>query len=290
MCPKFKLLQTYAKNNYIPNMKKKLDLKEYGEQFRFTLFKMPPAWRFIQEHRLWEGFWKYGWVSRLLIVAALLIGLKFLSIAVNWFQNISAGNPQQAFQSMGMLAEQFFTEGFGFMFSGSMKYVMLILLEVLVFHFSRRTVYILTGNEANAEFQDFVDAQVRMIKVGVYAWVMELIFTIMFKVFFGIFGFLDFLQPAFVFAIQCYFLGFAILDNYHEQFGLSIKESRQYALNYIGVAAAAGLVAYLLMLVPVAGVIAAPILTSVAATLVMYELSDLHILGKEALGEPEEVV
>lgn len=267
-------------------MKNKPDLKEYSEQFRYTLFKMPDAGRFIQNHRLWEGFWKYGWVSRLLIVAALIIGLKFLSVAINWFQHLSLGNPSQAFQSMGIL----FTEGFGFLFSGGMKYAMLVLLEVLVFHFSRRTLYILTGNEASAAFEDFVNAQVRMIKVGMYAWVMELLFTIAFKIFFGIFGFLDFLQPGFVFAIQCYFLGFAILDNYHEQFELTIKESSRYALKYIGVAAAAGLVAYLMMLVPVAGVIAAPIITSVAATLVMYELSDLHILGKEALGPAEGTV
>lgn len=266
-------------------MKKELDLKEYAEQFRYTLFKMPAAGRFIQEHRLWEGFWKYGWLSRFLIVLALLIGLKFLSIAITWFQNFSAGGPGQAFQSMGMLAEQFFSEGYGFLFSGGMKYAMLVLLEVLVFHFCRRAVQILSGIEAKASFDDFVKAQVRMFKVGMYAWVMELLFTIAFKIFFGIFGFLDFMQPAFVFAIQCYFLGFAILDNYHEQFGLTIKESRRYALGYIGVAAAAGLVAYLLMLVPVAGVIGAPILVSVAVTIVMYELSDLHILGKEALEE-----
>ncbi|MCB0593793.1 MAG: hypothetical protein KDD28_06855, partial [Phaeodactylibacter sp.] len=139
--------------------------------------------------------------------------------------------------------------------------------------------------ESQATFHDFVDAQVRMIKVGIYAWVMELLFTMAFKIFFGIFGFIDFLQPACVFAIQCYFLGFAILDNYHEQFELTIKESSRYALNYIGVAAAAGLVAYLLMLVPVAGVIAAPILTSVAVTIVMYEISELHIRGREVVGE-----
>ena len=262
-------------------MKKKLDLKEYGEQFRYTLFKMPEAGRFIQEHRLWEGFWKYGWVSRFLIVVALLVGLKFLSAAINWVQSFSTGDPGQVVQSMGMM----FTEGFGFLFSGSMKYVMLVLLEVLVYHFSRRTVYLLTGSESQATFHDFVDAQVRMIKVGIYAWVMELLFTMAFKIFFGIFGFIDFLQPACVFAIQCYFLGFAILDNYHEQFELTIKESSRYALNYIGVAAAAGLVAYLLMLVPVAGVIAAPILTSVAVTIVMYEISELHLRGREVLGE-----
>lgn len=271
-------------------MKKKLDLKEYGEQFRYTLFKMPAAWRFIRDHRLWEGFWQYGWVSRFLIVVALLVGLKFLSIAVHWFQDVFAGRPGQAFQSMGMLAEEFFTEGFGFMFSGGMKYAMLILLEVLVFHFCRKAMEILSGVAAKATFDDFVKAQVRMFQVGIYAWVMELLFTIAFKVFFGIFGFLDFLQPAFVFAIQCYFLGFAILDNYHEQFQLSIKESQRYALKYIGVAGAAGLVAYLLMLVPVAGVIAAPILTSVAVSLAMFELSDLHILGREALEQTEEVV
>ncbi len=216
--------------------------KEYAEQFRYTLFKMPEAYRFIRQYRLWEGFWKYGWITRFLIFIAVLLGLKFLSIAIRWIGRFShSSNATEAISSMGMMAQEFFTDGFGFLFSGGMKYAMLVLLEVLVFHFSRQTLRILKGSSEAPTFDNFVKAQVRMIKIAAFSWAMELAFTIGFKIFFGIFSFVDFLQPAFIFAVQCYFLGFAILDNYHEQFELTIKESSRYARRYIGVAAATGL-------------------------------------------------
>ena len=72
--------------------------------------------------------------------------------------------------------------------------------------------------------------------------------------------------------IQCYFLGFAVIDNYNEIYKLSIKESAKYTRIYAGVALGIGAAVYVLMLLPIIGTIFAPLLGAVAGTMTMYEL------------------
>lgn len=254
--------------------------RTYFRQFVFTLKKHREAVDFIYEHRLWEGFWKYGWVARLFVIIGVLISLKFLSILFNWLTQADASNPQAVISSMSTLVTEIASEGYHFLFFGGMKYIMIILLEIIIFHVCRRTLAILTNEKTDAGFQAFVQAQIRMIKVAIYSWVMEMVITIILKVFFGIFGFIDFLQPVLVFAVQCYYLGFAVLDNYHEQFHMKIKESARYARDFAGVALAVGLLLQGFFTIPLAGAIAGPFVAAVAVTLAMFELSDLHLRSK----------
>lgn len=255
----------------------KIDLFEQFHQFQYALLKHREAPMFIRKHKLWEGFWRYGWVSRMLVVIALLIGIKLFSIFWNWWGKAELDDLGSAVSSMGMLAGDFFKEGFDYLFLGGMKYVMLILMEVLVFHFCRRTVSILTGKDSPASFDDFFKAQVRMIRVSIRSWIRESIVTVLLGVAFGVAGFLHFLEPVAVFIVQCYYLGFTIVDNYNEQFGLSVKESAQDVYErHAGVALAVGAVLNVLLVIPLLGAVVAPFLSAVAATLVMFELSDLH--------------
>ncbi|HMQ49944.1 MAG TPA: hypothetical protein PKA00_21175 [Saprospiraceae bacterium] len=264
--------------------------KTYADQFRLTLKHESQAIHFIRRYRLWEGLQHYGWLAKVLLFFAFLAGLKFISIFFNWINQIKLSSAGQAFQSMGMFFHDFALGGYEFVFSGTTKYLILILAEVLVFHCCRRTIQILMRRNDPPVFKDFIDAQKRMIAVAIYSWVMELVFTILIKIATGIVSPLAFLEEAAIFIVQCYFLGFAIIDNYHEQFGLSIKESAKLTQNYLGVAFAAGLSLYLIMLIPLAGVIIAPIIVTVAVAHTMYSVSDLHLLGKDIFKKVEEFV
>lgn len=264
--------------------------KTYVDQFRLTLQQETHAIHFIRQYKLWEGIQHYGWLSKVLLFFAFIAGLKFLSIFFNWISNLKLNTTEQAFQSMGLFFHDFAAGGYDFVFSGMTKYLILILAEVLVFHCCRRTIQILMRRNDPPEFKDFIDAQKRMIAVAIYSWVMELIFTIFIKMATGIVNPLAFLEEAAIFIVQCYFLGFAIIDNYHEQFGLSIKESAKLTQNYLGVAMAAGLSLYLIMLIPLAGAIVAPIVVTVAVAHTMYRVSDLHLLGKDIFKKVEEFV
>ena len=138
----------------------------YFRQFIFTLRKHREAIDFIYENKIWEGFWRYGWVAKLLVVVGVLIGLKFLSIIFNWVTHVDAADPMAVLSSIGMLFQNIASEGYRFLFAGSMKYIMIILLEIVIFHVSRRTLSILTGQDSDATFDAFLEAQKRMIKVA----------------------------------------------------------------------------------------------------------------------------
>ena len=100
---------------------------------------------------------------------------------------------------------------------------------------------------------------------------METVFSVLIGVVLGILN-LEFFKVLLVLVVQAYFLGFVFIDNYNEILKLKIKESEKLTRQFAGVSIAIGGVAYLLMLIPVAGSIIAPIFGGVAATLAMYEV------------------
>lgn len=262
----------------------------YLEQFVRTLIAHRQAIDFIYEKKLWQGFWRYGWVTRFLIVVALIIGIKFLSILIGWFGEVDASSPSAAMSALGNLTARFYEEAGQFFFAGSAKYIMLILVEVLVFHFCRRTLSLIAERETESSFDDFLKAQIRMIKVAIRSWVLESILSLLIGIALSILGFLDFLKPVLIFGVQCYFLGWAVVDNYNEQFGLEIKESALYTRDYAGIALGVGMVLYVVLMIPLAGPIAGPIVAAVTATLVMYRMSDLHLRPAKEVEEEVDTV
>ena len=243
--------------------------------FKDTVIAHLEAMHFVKQNRLWEGFWKYGWVSRLLVFLAVAIGIKFFFILKNMAFPSDPGIVTTA-MTLGSVFQNFAVEGYEFLFSGIMKYLMLIMLEVIIFHMCRLTLKILSGADSDLSLDNFVKAQIRMIKVAIRAFITEMFFTMIVKILFGIFGSLDFLQPIIIYLVQCYFLGILVLDNYIEQFGYSIKESFKIIRQYAGIALGIGLILNVLLAVPLLGPLAGPVLAAVTATIVMYDLFDVN--------------
>lgn len=224
---------------------------------------------FIRKHRLWDGLQHYGWAILLLLAGSVLVSLKLLGIVWDWWSE--TGVTGMTLSSVGRLFNHFASEGYDLFVMGGFKYILLILLEVVIFHFARKTLEILTGEASDATLQAFIRAQIRMIQVVIYSFIMETVFSVGGGIVLGIIG-LDWFKSIFTVAIQCYFLGFAVIDNFNEIYHLSIKQSARYTQLYIGAALGVGLVVYILMLFPLVGTLLAPLLGAVVATRVMYEI------------------
>ena len=224
---------------------------------------------FIQKHQLWKGVLDYGWVSKFLSVVGLIAGLKFFSVFQNWAQAESTNF--FSISSVFSLVGDTFSEGYDLFVMGGFKYVILILLEIVIFHFARKTLQALTGEEMEADLKAFITAQVRMIKVVAFCFAMELVTSILVKTGFSILG-VKWLTPFVLIIVQCFFLGFAIIDNYNEIYKMTITQSFKYTQQYTGVALAIGVVVYVLMLLPLVGTVLAPLLGAVVATITMHQL------------------
>lgn len=243
---------------------------DFISEFIRTCRNMPNTIEFAKEHRLWEGLMEYRWLSKLLFIMAIIIGLQLFSSAVDWWGSTIESN-QLSISTLGDFAGTLFKGGYDLFVIGGLKYVVLILAEIVIFHFARRTLEIVTGNAVDNSFAAFITAQKRMVYVAVYSFVKESIYTIILGLILGILG-LSFAKPASTFFIQCFFLGFAIVDNYNEIFHMTVKQSFEYTKKYAGVALAVGIPVYLIMLIPLIGTIAGPVMGAIVATITMNQL------------------
>ena len=244
-------------------------LQFFKRDFIFTIKNYREVLPFIKTNKLWKGFLDYSWVTKFLLLIGALVSLKFTGVFSDFFNQTS----QQgiSFNTVGNLVGNTIDEGYDLFKMSGFKYAILILLEVVIFHFARKTLEILTGEKAEANLNSFIQAQIRMIKVVLFAYVMEMFSTVLVGAGLSILG-IGVIKPVLSFVIQCFFLGFVIIDNYNEIYHMSIKQSFKYTRQYTGVSIGIGIVVYVLMLLPVLGALLAPLLAAVTATITMYEL------------------
>lgn len=261
-----------------------LDQLQRGmHQFMYTLLAFPRAWRFIRHYELWKGMKEYKWVYRFLLFVAGLAGLYLFNEYSSWRNSHQEAGVMNMFVGGDSFLWNISQDTYESISGGMLKWVILILLEVVIYHFMRSTIKILLKKEEQqaASFKPFMDAQIRMLVVSGMAYGLELAITAgVFGAFFGIFSSLRWLQPIAVLIVQCLLLGFAIVDNYNEQFKLEISQSYRYTrMGYLGVCLGLGLPLFFILKIPFIGAVAGPILAAVTAAIVMKELSDLHTVG-----------
>lgn len=249
-------------------MREKSTISLFVSDFFHGLKAYKKAYEFIRENRLWEGAARYKGAVALLILIGLVLGLKVFDITSNFVQSDKEG-PVLA-STMGMVKDVA-SESYNFLFLGGMKYLVLIFLEIIIFHFVRKTLEIKTGKQIKVTFKQFLNAEMRMIKVVILSFIMESIITVLIGIGLEISG-MVFLKPLLVFLVQAYFLGFVFIDNYNELSKVTIRESERMTRQYAGVSIAIGIVSYVLLVIPIIGSIAAPVLGGVAATLAMFDM------------------
>lgn len=231
----------------------------------------------MRNHRLWEGLRDYGWVARALVVVGILVGLTMISEVVDWFQH-HADDPLYAMAiGADSLVYRLAVGAYESLSEGALNWVVLILLEVVIYHFMRRSLRVIVDRDEKEAhtFKPFLRAQKRMIKVSIMALVLQ---EVLINV--GQSLLPSFIHWWYAVGVQSLILGYAIADNYNEQFDLTIEQSlRHLWRNYIGICLGLGLPLFLMLKVPVLGTVLGPLVTSVAAAIVLREKSDLHLVG-----------
>jgi hypothetical protein len=243
------------------------------QQFVISLLMHRTAFEFIRTHKPWRGMDRLGWVVWVMAGAGALLSYQYFR---DFYQVVEEVRNSQQPLSMS-LASVISLEKFQWALDGGRKYLVLIVLELVVFYFIQKTLEIQIGRKPELTTKAFVGAEIRILKVTLLAWVLETIarFLIV-NLAIGILRFDSLEKPA-GFLIQCYFLGFSMIDNYHECFDLKVADSEKRTRRAAaGVAVATGLVAQVLMYIPAIGAVIATMLGAVAATLAMERLAPVN--------------
>ena len=178
---------------------------------------------FVLKHKLWKGFFQHKWVLFLSIAISILFSyLVFQDFFSAMFIEKELDTVVQAGMSFDVekLVNEVQNEGKKGAFSSGTKYILLILLEVVIFHFSIKTLSILSENGEEPKFKDFLNAEKRMIKLMAINYIKGLIALGVISIGLSILGFKGW-TSFIMFFIYAYFVGHAFLDNYNEQFNKS---------------------------------------------------------------------
>lgn len=259
-------------------------VRNNAKQFIPALFTHIEAWNFIALHKPWQGILKRGWFIYVVLGAGIIVALNFFSIFIAGLGKIEATGISAFGASMVNAFDYIAKEEYNYFFQGGIKYIVLILMEVLIFYCSGRTLEIITGQDVSFTVNDFINAQKRAIKVSIFSFVMEILVSVGFSILLSLMN-ADFLESPMEWFVQSFFIGFAMIDNYNEHHGMGVKESFRTSRQFIGVGLAVGIVGYLFFLVPFIGAIIGSILGAVTATLIMHDQTHLSTIALDFVHE-----
>lgn len=151
------------------------------------------------------------------------------------------------------------------------KYIVLIIMSPILALLSERVDEIITGNKYNFDLGQFLNDVLRGIAIVFRNMLIEFGFIVLFFVLSWI-PVLGWVSPVFLFVISCYFYGFSMIDYTNERRRLSVRESIAFISSNKGLAIGNGAVYTLVSWIPLVGVLVAPVLSAVAATIGTYEV------------------
>jgi hypothetical protein len=248
-------------------MLKNLNTKDFIPHASKCIEVMLSAYGFFMENKLWKGFFKHKWIALATIGISLLFSY-WMVIDVTSFFTSSVDIPVN---EVGIIADQMSDESkkanAQTAISGGSKYLLLIILEIVIFYFSVKTIEILSGKKQPISFSNFWNAEIRMIKVLIRGFVQALVVQIIISILFGIFGVPDGIKRVVMFFVYAFFVGHAFFDNYNELYKLSIKKSEITTKYHFGATLALGSVSSVMLLIPLIGPIVTPIFAALTANI-----------------------
>lgn len=217
------------------------------------------SYDFFKTNKLWRGIFRHKWILLLTIILSGIFTFVLFSdlifsaaemvdvLAENDSSNVGKNNKDTA------------------LFGGS-KFLLLILLEVVIFHFSVKTLEILNNEEYETTFGMFIKAEVRMIKVllrgAIYSFIVQIVLNIALSILD-----VEFALSFLMFLVHSYFIGYSFFDNYNEQQKLNIKESDLCIRHNSGAATTLGIVASIGLMIPLLGALVVPVFAAISANI-----------------------
>ncbi len=244
--------------------------KDWIRDTRSTIDHTMGGTKFIKTNRLWEGFGQYRWLIKGGIIILIILGIDVVTSLPDLF---SSNTDSTSEASTGSILNSLSLVSLEEYLGGGIKYVLLIAIEIIIFHFTRRSMMIITNDHIDTSFKTFIKAEKRMIRVAIFSFIMETIFRILSNTLLAIVGF-EIAQGVMLFLIQSFYLGFAIIDNYNELYDMTLRQSHRYTWHFAPVAIITGAIVNVLMFIPALGIVIGTVICSVIATLTMHELTN----------------
>lgn len=230
------------------------------------------AHRFISKHKLWKWILIPGLIYAILFAVGFMYFWKSGSDAVEWMM-IQTGLQQwlERLQDnwmhflviMGNMILFLILLLFYFSF---FKYLFLIIGSPLLAYLSEKTEAIMQQKDYPFNGKQLFHDMIRGVKLASRNMLWQSVYLLSILILSCI-PFVGWVAPLFTLLMECYYLGFSMLDYSCERNKISSSESVHFIGMHKGLAIGNGVIFYLMHLVPFVGWILAPSYSVVAATI-----------------------
>jgi len=258
----------------------KYNLQEFIPQGLRIAFITRESYDFFRQHKLWAGIFRHKWIVLVTVVLSAFFTYFLFTELYELVFNLIQEDDQASDAADSGIASKIAKLGTNIL--GGSKFLLLIVMEIVIFHFSVKTLEILNQEKYETTFGMFIKAELRMIKVMLRIAIKSFIIQILLNVVLSILG-IDQLVPLLMFIVNSYFIGFAFFDNYNEQQQLNIKESDLCIRKHSGAATTLGIFASVGLLIPFFGALLVPIFGAITANIYGFR----HHIEFANQGEPE---
>lgn len=143
----------------------------------------------------------------------------------------------------------------------------MILLSPVLTQLSARTERILSGNVYPFKFRQYMHNLLRGLQIAFRNLFLQMIIILLWLLLAALIPSISVATPVIVLLIGFYFYGFYFMDYVSERLGYSLDESVSFIRKHAALSFTIGGVFSALFFIPYVGVIVAPILASIAATI-----------------------
>lgn len=246
--------------------------------------------RFIIKHRLWKWILIPGFLYAVLFCSGIYLFYISSNSAIEmllqktgvaeWMENF-----QNSWLSFLLIFGQIILNLILLLFYFSLfKYLFLIIGSPLFAYLSEKTESIIEGRDYPFSFKQLMKDIVRGIRLALRNMLWQTVYTISILIlsFIPVIGWVT---PLLALLVECYYLGFSMLDYSCERNKLSTSQSIQFIGRHKGLAIGNGLIFYLMHLIPILGWLFAPSYAVIAATISLYKTKSEGLL----YSDPEKV-
>lgn len=231
--------------------------------------------RFIIKHRLWKWILIPGIIYAILFFLGIYLFLVSSNSAIEFMLHKSGikewmERMQSSWLSFLLIFGQLVLQLVLLLFYFSLfKYLFLIIGSPLFAYLSEKTEAIIEGKDFPFDLKQILRDITRGVKLALRNMLWQTVYTISILIlsFIPVVGWVT---PLLALLVECYYLGFSMIDYSCERNKLSTSQSILFIGRHKGLAIGNGAVFYIMHIVPLVGWILAPSYAVIAATISLY--------------------
>ena len=232
--------------------------------------------RFIIKHRLWKWILIPGIIYTLLFIGGIFL-FRYSSSKFIDYILLHTGIRAwlESFANSGLVSFIFLVIQIGvqivlfYFYFSLFKYLFLIIGSPVFAYLSEKTEAIIEGKKYPFSFKQLLKDIVRGIKLALRNALWQSVYSvcILLLAFIPVVGLAT---AVLAFFVECYYLGFSMLDYSCERHKLSSSQSITFIGRHKGLAIGNGMIFYMMHLIPFLGWVLAPSYAVIAATISLY--------------------